>query len=97
MHVDLNLFKSKYNQLEWINWEFGISRYALLYKLDKNKDLLYSTGNYIQYLVIMYNGKKSGKEYIYIYIYIYIHTHTHTHIYTHAYKTESLCCIPETL
>ena len=31
-----------------------------------NKDLLYSTGNYIQYLVITYNGKESEKEYIYI-------------------------------
>ena len=29
-----------------------------------NKDLLYSTGNYIQYLVITYNGKESEKEYI---------------------------------
>ena len=28
------------------------------------KDLLYSTGNYIQYLVITYNGKESEKEYI---------------------------------
>ena len=26
----------------------------------------YSTGNYIQYLVITYNGKESEKEYIYI-------------------------------
>ena len=31
---------------------------------------MYSTGNYIQYLVITYNGKESEKEYIYIYIYI---------------------------
>ena len=35
-----------------------------------NKDSLYCTGNYIHYLVITYNGKKSEKEYIY-YIYIY--------------------------
>ena len=46
-----------------------------------NKDLLYSTGNDIHYLIIMYNGKKSEKEYIYINIYIY--------------KTESLCCTLE--
>ena len=26
---------------------------------------MYSTGNYIQYLVITYNGKESKKEYIY--------------------------------
>ena len=51
-----------------INWEFGINRYTLLYiKQIDNKDLLYSTGNYIQYLVITYNGKESEKECIYMY------------------------------
>ena len=45
------------------NQGFGINRYTLLYiKQVNNKDLLYSTGNYIQYLVITYNGKKSEKE-----------------------------------
>ena len=29
------------------------------------KDLLYSTGNYTQYLVITYNAKEPEKEYIY--------------------------------
>ena len=34
-----------------------------------SKDLLYSTENYIQYLIITYNRKESLKEYIYnIYI-----------------------------
>ena len=48
-----------------INQEFVISRYKLLYtKQINNKDLLNSTGNYIQYLVINYNGKESEKEYI---------------------------------
>ena len=28
---------------------------------------LYSTGNYIQYLVITYNRKESEKEHIYVY------------------------------
>ena len=66
-----------------INYEFGIKRYTLLYiKQITNKDLLYNTGNYIQYLIITYNGKESKKEHIYIYIYIGI--------------TESLCCTPET-
>ena len=37
--------------------------YIYIYKYTKNKDLLYSTGNYIQYLII-YNGKESEKEYI---------------------------------
>ena len=35
--------------------------------------ILYSTGNYIQYLIKTYNGKESGK--------LYTHTHTHTDIY----------------
>ena len=29
-----------------------------------NKDLLYGTGKYTQYLIIIYNGKESKKEYI---------------------------------
>ena len=44
-------------------------------KSTNNKDLLYSTGNCIQYLVIAYNGKESKKDYLFEYIYIYIHTH----------------------
>ena len=36
-----------------------------------NKDLLYSTGNYIQYLIITYNGKSLEITFIYIYIYSY--------------------------
>ena len=52
-----------------INQELGINRYIPLYiKQINNKDLLYSTGNYIQYLVITYNGEESGKEYMYVYI-----------------------------
>ena len=31
-------------------------------KQISKKDLLYSIGNYIQYLVITYNGKKSEKN-----------------------------------
>ena len=34
----------------------------------KNKDLLYSTGNYTQYLIITYYGKESKKEYVCIYM-----------------------------
>ena len=49
-----------------INWESGINRYTRLYiKQINNKDLPYSTGNYIQYLIITYNGKESEKEQIY--------------------------------
>ena len=51
---------------------WGIS--FLVYLRNRgNKDLLYSIGNCIQYLVITYNGKEPEKEHIYIYIY----THTH--------------------
>ena len=49
------------------NYRFKVSRYTLLYiKQINSKVLLNSTGNYIQYLVITYNGKESEKEYIYI-------------------------------
>ena len=64
-----------YQRGRWggINWEFGINRYTLLYmKQINNKNLLYSTGNYIQYLVITYKGKESEKEYIFMYVYIYM-------------------------
>ena len=45
------------------DWEFGISRCKLLYiEWINNKDLLYSTGSYIQYPVINHNGKESEKE-----------------------------------
>ena len=50
-------------------------------------DLLYSTRNYIQYLVINYNGKDLKKE--------YTHTHTHTHIYIYMYN-RIICSTPET-
>ena len=78
------------------------------YYIKNNKDLLYSTWNDSQYLIIAYNGKESEKLYIYIYtythtsIYIYIYTHTHTHTHTHIHKsiciciTESFYYIPET-
>ena len=35
---------------------------ADIYKIDKNKDLLYSTGNSTQYSVITYMRKESEKE-----------------------------------
>ena len=56
-----------------INSEFGINRYTLLFIKQINKDLLYSTGNYIQYLVITYNGQESEKEYTYVCVCIYMY------------------------
>ena len=58
-----------YKRKQWggINWEYGINRYTPLYiKQVSNKDLLYSTGNYIQSPVINHNGKKYEKDYIYV-------------------------------
>ena len=47
-----------------LNYEFGISRYTLVYVKQMNKMLLSSTGNYIQYPVINHNGQEYEKEYI---------------------------------
>ena len=75
-------------QMGEINQKFWINIYTLLYilyiKQVNNKDLLYISGNYIQYLVLGYNGEQS-ENYIYIHIYI-----------IHMCVTESLCCISET-
>ena len=63
-----------------MDWEFGVSRCKLLHiEWINNKALLYSTGNYIQYLEINHNGKEYlKKKYIY-------------NVYNiHIYKTESL-------
>jgi len=50
-------------QRRGINWDLGINRYILLYiKQINNKDLLYSTGDRIQYFlkpIIEKNLKKS--------------------------------------
>ena len=50
-----------------MDWEFGISRWKLLYiGWINNKVLLYCTGNYIQYPVISHNGKEYEKVCIYV-------------------------------
>ena len=42
-----------------MEWEVGVRRYELLYiEWINNKNLLYSTGNYIQYPMINNNGKE---------------------------------------
>ena len=56
------------SRIESYNWEFGISRCKLLYiGWINNKVLLYSTGNYIQYLVMNPNGKEYKKGCVYMY------------------------------
>ena len=52
---------------EGMDWEFGISRYKVLYiAWVNNKVHLYNTGNYIQYPVINHNGKEYKEECIYV-------------------------------
>ena len=54
---------------EGMDWEFGISRCKLLFREWINiKVPLYSTGNYIQYLVINHNGMEMNmRKFSYIY------------------------------
>ena len=50
-----------------VDWEFGISRYKLLYiKWINNTVLLYSTGNFIQYSLMNHDGKEYLKR-MYVY------------------------------
>ena len=50
-----------------VDWGFGTSRCKLLYIGRINMFLLYSTGNYIQYLLINHNGRYYKKrKYIHI-------------------------------
>ena len=63
-------------------------KHATIYKMETNKDLLYSTGNSTQYYVMAYMGEGSKKEWICVCVYIYI--------YIYIYITDSLCCTPET-
>ena len=41
---------------------WGQQMQAMIQKTDKNKLLLYSAGNYIQYSEINHSGKEYGKE-----------------------------------
>ena len=45
-----------------ISQEFEINIYILIYRKQINKDLLYSTGNYIQYFTVTSNEKESEKN-----------------------------------
>ena len=52
-----------------INWKTGTDMYTQLYLTQiTNKDLLYSTGNSIQYSVMSYMGTESKKEWMYLYV-----------------------------
>ena len=61
-----------------------MNRYILLYiKQIANRNLLYITENYTQYVVIAYKGKESEKQ--------YTHTHTHTFIYIYNMNHFAVC------
>ena len=77
--TEINSQTQKTNLSKWkgeggINQEFGIKIYTIgpcwYTKMIPNKDLLYHTRNYTQYLVITINGEESEKEWIHIYIHI---------------------------
>ena len=54
-----NRYQTSVCQEGGINWESGISRCELLHiEWINNKVLLYSPGNYIQYLMISHNEKE---------------------------------------
>ena len=40
--------------------------HTTMYKIDTNKDVLYSAGNSTQYSVMIYTGKEAKKEQIYV-------------------------------
>ena len=46
--------------------------YITIYEQINNTDLLYSIGNYIEYLVVSYNEKESEK-YIYMCVCVCVH------------------------
>ena len=62
----------------WIR-SLGLREHSTIYIIN-DKNLLYSSENYIHYLVITYMVKESEKEYIYIYTYIYVYTYTHIYM-----------------
>ena len=68
---------TKEERREGINQEFQINIYiSLCIKQINNKNLLYSTGNYIQHSVITFNGKESERINKYMYVQLYTHTHS---------------------
>ena len=76
-----------------MDWEFGMSRYNVLYREQINNKSLDSIRKYIQYPMITMMEKNVKKAHIYIYIYIYIYVYTHTYIYICI--TKALCCTAE--
>ena len=57
-------------QVKALSVKHNETMHALL--SSQYKSLLYTIGNYIQYLIITYNGKESDKDFIDLYILMYI-------------------------
>ena len=53
-------------------WNQRMQNIIYINIMDKQQVLLYSTGNYIQHLVMNHNGKEYEKEYIYVCVCIHI-------------------------
>ena len=64
--------ESKHMVTKGDSWGGGgeINKYTLSDIKYVNKDLLYSTRNYTQYLILIitYTGKESEKEYVYVFV-----------------------------
>ena len=58
--IKIYYYNAHYNGLSW-GTRIRIFCIPTIYKIN-NKDLLYSTGYCIQYLVIIFNGKESEKK-----------------------------------
>ena len=66
-----NVYKSVHSSACCNGWKQEPAQIPINSKTGDNRVLLYSTGNYIQYLVISH----SGKEYEKVHIYVHIYTH----------------------
>ena len=72
--------------------EAGVSRCKLLYMEWINKVLLYSTGNYIPYPIINYNGKEYKKNvWIHMNIYVQLNHFSVQQKWIQCYKSTILC------
>ena len=59
-----------------INWDMRLTYTHTTYKVS-NKDLPSSAGNYIQYLIITYNGKEIEKNaYMYLCVFLWLFSHS---------------------
>ena len=81
LQLKINFFK---------NLKLETGRYSLQYtELINDRELLYSTGNCIQYFVVAYNGRESDKEYIYACVCVCIYICIYIYIYGYIWLSRS--------